>query len=70
MPEFKPVELQDKALLKSFLDKIPPYLTEHSFTTLLAWQKSFDFRFAVEDDFLFIMNTHDGVTSFFPPFPK
>lgn len=70
MPEYKPVELQDRALLKSFLDKIPPYLTEHSFTTLLAWQKSFDFRFAVEDDFLFIMNTHNGVTSFFPPFYK
>ncbi|MGI5825106.1 MAG: DUF2156 domain-containing protein [Bacillota bacterium] len=70
MLEFKAVELEDRALLKSFLEKIPPYFTEHSFTTLFAWQRSYSFEFALSGAFLFLKNTFQGVTSFFPPFAK
>lgn len=66
----KEITLEDKSLLRSYLRRIPPYLTEHSFTTLLAWQKSFQFLFGEWEDFLLIRNTHRGVTSFFPPFPR
>lgn len=66
----KEVMPEDKTLLQSYLRQIPSYLTEHSFTTLLAWQKSFQFLFGQWEDFLLIRNTHRGVTSFFPPFPR
>lgn len=70
MLEFKKVELQDQKLISDYFKEIPPYFVEHSFTTLLAWQEAYDFQFALDEDYIFIKNTYNGITSLFPPFSQ
>ena len=70
MLEFTAVKLTDKKLIQCYLSNIMPYFTEHSFTTLYAWQKSHNFEFAVNDDVLFIKTTYNNITSFMPPVVK
>ena len=70
MLEFTAVKREHLSQLNEFLSNIPPYFTEHSFTTLLAWQKSHNFEFAIESEVLYLKTTYNGMTSFFPPVLK
>lgn len=70
MLEFTAVQTKHLSQLKEYLSNIPPCFTEHSFTTLLAWQKSHNFEFAIQSDILYIKTAYNNQISFFPPILK
>ncbi len=68
MLTFKPVALQDRDLINSFLSKQNYRASDLCFTNLCCWGSRFDTRFAVEDGWLFIrFCDNNGRNSYLKP---
>lgn len=65
--EFKPITLDDKAVINALLAQIRPTIVEHSFNTLFPWQQPHAYHWAQFEDWLLIRTTYQGRTSFLPP---
>jgi uncharacterized protein len=70
MLDLKPVELKDKDIINSFLHVWEFENSELHFTNLFIWQESWNIRFAVRDECLFVTLEHDGKSHMFVPIPR
>jgi hypothetical protein len=61
LPEFKPVELKDKSLIKGFNHKFSPMSCEYSFANLFAWRDIYDISWTLFQERLIL---HDGVEGY------
>lgn len=59
MIEFKPIELEDKEIIDSYLKKEENRGCEMAFGSLYIWRKAYDMRYAVIDDCL-VLWSKDG----------
>lgn len=52
MPDIRPLTLADKSLVSEYLRRIPPQISEHTFTNLFIWQPSRPILYAEIDNSL------------------
>jgi len=68
MIKFKEITVEDKETINKYLSFFNSKVSELSFTNLYAWREKYGFKFAIVEDFLWIMNqTMAGKTYFSPP---
>ena len=68
MPELKPVELQDRDLVSSYLRRYPPEISEHTFTNLHVWRQSHPVSLLEHGgSLLLVAEGADGVVLLGPP---
>lgn len=71
MLHFKPIELEDKKIIDSFLENNQCPASECCFSNLYGWAHKFDTRYAIWNDFLLIKFTReDGGCSYLKPIGK
>lgn len=58
--EFKEIKIEDKDLIKSYLNKVNYRICDLSFPNIFSWKKIFNTSFAIIDDFLVIKFNKDG----------
>ena len=67
--ELKKLEIQDKSTIDSFFRLHHYEDIDHTFNTLFIWQDTYQARWAVQDDILFIRRADEKGNHFFmPPF--
>lgn len=66
-PDFKPLELKDRALIEPFFLDYQPETSEMSFTNLFLWRKYYNFRWSVLDNFLLVTVDEKGKTFGYQP---
>jgi hypothetical protein len=67
-PDFKPLALEDREQITSFLRRNPPITSELTFTNLFMWRNHYRFRWCVAADSLLILgDTADGLPFALPP---
>jgi hypothetical protein len=66
-PRFKPVELEDRELIGEHLWKYQPRTSELTFTNLFIWRSSFEWRWAVDGEWLILHSVKEGQNPFFLP---
>ncbi len=68
---FQEFKLEDKPLIDRYLTNFEKESSEFTFTNLIMWGQDGKFKWAIEDDVLFIMLRFGGSNSpfFFPPIP-
>lgn len=68
MIKFNEIRIEDKKNINEYLGVFNSNVSELSFTNLYAWREKYGFKFAVIEDFLWIMNqTTAGKIYFSPP---
>ena len=66
-PDFKPIELEDKEELDTYLRLHSPLCSEYTFTNLFAWAPSNDYRIARYGDGFLILRGAEEERSFLQP---
>ncbi|OPZ83899.1 MAG: hypothetical protein BWY76_02077 [bacterium ADurb.Bin429] len=67
-PEFKPIELADRAPVEAFLTAHPPLASEYTFTNLFAWRETHHYHIAAfGDGFLIRKTDHDDYPALLQP---
>lgn len=65
---FNEIRIEDKKSINEYLSVFNSNVSELSFTNLYAWREKYGFKFAIIEDFLWIMNqTKEGKIYFSPP---
>lgn len=65
---FKSLDLEDRDLINSYLQKQNYRASDLCFTNLFCWGKKFDTQFAVNDEWLFIrFKDNNGRNSYLKP---
>lgn len=59
MLKFKPIELEDKAIIEKFYKKENHFLCDYCFTNLFIWQKHYNIHYAVKDNFLYVRSINE-----------
>jgi len=68
MSRFRKIEMTDKQLMDQYFDVFNSGVSELSFTNIYSWREKYRFKFAIIEDFLWIMNeTKEGKVYFSPP---
>ncbi len=71
MLDLKPIELSDRETINKFFRSYNPETSEFTFTNLFIWRDHYNFRWATENDVLFITaETEDGKKFALPPLGK
>ncbi len=65
--DIKPLKLEDKGLIDSYLKKVTPETSELSFANLFMWQDTYHFRYTVIKDYLWIESRKQESPPFFLP---
>ncbi len=66
-PDFKPIELDDKAVLDDYLRRYPPLASEYTFTNLFAWKNAYHYALARYGEGLFIRKRDGAEASLLQP---
>ncbi len=66
-PTFRPLELQDKALISDIFQSINPVISEFTFTNLFIWRHSYRFQVSMLDDVLLVLACPEPNKHFFMP---
>ena len=66
-PDFKPIELNDKAVLDDYLRQHPPQASEYTFTNLFAWKDAYRYALARYNEGLFIRRQAGTAISLLQP---
>jgi uncharacterized protein len=67
-PEFKPLDLADKEIIRRILWDYQPETSELTFTNLFIWKDFYNFSWSLERDWLLIISdSPDGRSWAFPP---
>jgi uncharacterized protein len=71
-PDFKPLELDDRAFIHDLLWRYSPGVSEMTFTNLFIWRGHYCFQWAVYKDWLLIVSTEgaNGTYAFQPVGPS
>ena len=68
MIDFKKVSIKDYSKLKKYFNIYQSRVSELTFTNIFAWREKYNFKYAIINDFLFILNeTEKGDIYFSPP---
>lgn len=70
MDDFKPIELEDKDIIKKHHKKFPPMHSDNLFTTMVSWMDYSNYQYAFLEDNLIIMTNVKGTTQFRCPTGK
>jgi hypothetical protein len=54
-PEFKPIELEDRDVIRKILDRYQPQTSEWTFTNLFIWRSHYGFEWSVHGDWLLVL---------------
>lgn len=67
-PNFKAIDITDRAPVEAYLAAHPPLASEYTFTNLFAWRETYQYRLATfGDGFLILKTGHDGQPAFLQP---
>lgn len=66
-PDFKPIELDDKAVLDEYLRRYPPLASEYTFSNLFAWKDAYRYALARFDEGLLIRKREGAASSLLQP---
>lgn len=66
-PEFKPLGLEDRDILRRLLWNYQPETSELTFTNLFIWQDFYHFSWSIERDWLLIISDSPGGSWALPP---
>jgi hypothetical protein len=66
-PDFREIELSDRATLEDYFRRNPPLISEMTFTNLFAWRKVCGYLISRFRDGLLILRRNDRHLSFLPP---
>lgn len=58
MLKYKEISIEDKPILDKFIKPAAAPNSEACFTTIFSWRKSYNIKYAVEGDFLFLRAKH------------
>lgn len=67
---FKAIELEDKPIFDKVFSEEKYEGAECTFTNLYMWRETYNITWTMEDDFVCIKTTFDGLTYVLPPFPR
>jgi len=68
MIEFNKITIENKKIINEYFSVFNSDVSELSFTNLYAWREKYGFKYAIIEDFLWIMNqTKEGKVYFSPP---
>ena len=67
MLNFRPIELEDKALVESYYGKENHFLCDYCFTDLFIWGKHYNTQICEYNGFLYTKMNEDNVDYFFAP---
>jgi len=56
-PRFKPIELEDRAILQDRINRYQPETSEWTFTNLFIWRWHYRFQWSVYEDWLVVLST-------------
>jgi len=57
MLDFKKITLEDKEIIDDFLKNDNELSCENTFVNLLVWQNVYNYRYAIEDNLLFLVSS-------------
>lgn len=67
MLEFRPIELEDKALVESYYSRENHFLCEYCFTDLFIWGKRYNTQICEHNGFLYAKMNEESYEFFMPP---
>jgi len=68
MLDFKKITLEDKEIIDDFLKNDNELSCENTFVNLLVWQNVYNYRYAIEDNLLFLVSSENGNEIYRLPF--
>ncbi|MFA5099735.1 MAG: phosphatidylglycerol lysyltransferase domain-containing protein [Candidatus Omnitrophota bacterium] len=66
-PVFRPLELEDKAVLDDAFKRNPPENSEYTFTNLYCWRQAHGFSLSRMEDLLILSSQERGARAYYPP---
>lgn len=68
--DFKKIEISDINIIQQFLSKQPYITCDYTILGLYMWIEFFQYKFAIENDVLYLCETVNGTTKYFVPVSK
>ncbi len=63
-PHFKPLELEDKDVIRAYLTAYQPQTSELSFTNLFMWRHHYGFSWSLHEDSLLVVSMSNGAARY------